>query len=439
MKSNGIFKALPVLDNRESWLLGRPRNLWLAIIALMAFLAMAWLAYQSFRYFADPGVIANRHISPGAIDLHNRFRETRAWFLGRRVYGNLFPDAVYPPASYALFKIAFSSIRWRVVKIAWYILSLISVSVFSWQLVRHSLAQARHERIFIGLMPFAFYATGAALGNGQLVLFVLPLLLSSLLLLAQPLLSKRHLWIGSGLMVVALIQPTIAAPFFWLLLLRPPRFRPGAYVVSAYLALSAFAISFQLHAFQRTGHSVQPVRFVSQWARKAHGGTVAGSVLGGYGTVHNLLAYFHLSRLNMPVSVGILLALGAWIFRNRRADLWLLLGVTSIVARVWAYHRWYDDLLLLLPLIGLFRLTRLPQYGQLLKSLAALLFVWIWMFLLAPGVLYLLPSPQILIAIQVLGWLSALVFLVIVVERESVFSVPPLASSPHSVTTSAPD
>jgi hypothetical protein len=34
--------------------------------------------------------------------------------------------------------------------------------------------------------------------------------------------------------------------------------------------------------------------------------------------------------------------------------LWLLIGVTAIVARFWTYHRPYDDLLMLLPAIALF-------------------------------------------------------------------------------------
>jgi hypothetical protein len=32
--------------------------------------------------------------------------------------------------------------------------------------------------------------------------------------------------------------------------------------------------------------------------------------------------------------------------------------VAAIVARLWAYHRLYDDLLLILPLIALYRLAR---------------------------------------------------------------------------------
>jgi len=47
--------------------------------------------------------------------------------------------------------------------------------------------------------------------------------------------------------------------------------------------------------------------------------------------------------------------LGLWTFVNRRADLWLLISVTAIVARTWTYHGLYDDLLFVFPMVALFR------------------------------------------------------------------------------------
>jgi hypothetical protein len=49
--------------------------------------------------------------------------------------------------------------------------------------------------------------------------------------------------------------------------------------------------------------------------------------------------------------------------------------------------------------------------------LAAGLFFWIWLFLLAPGVLYTVRSPDILVGIQVTGWIAGLVFLAYQVHR----------------------
>ncbi|MEN9733509.1 MAG: hypothetical protein RLZ45_1504 [Verrucomicrobiota bacterium] len=395
--------------------LNPPRWIWRAGIALMTALALGWLSYQTYRYFADPEQLGERQVAKGAIDVHNRYDEVRSWFRGEPVY-RIHQDAVYPPASYAILGLVFNGLPWGLAKILWFVASVASVATFSLQLVRHSLASSWQERVFLGLMPFAFYATGAALGNGQLVVFVLPLVLSALLILGQSTLSKRRVWMGSLLMLLALVQPTLAAPFFWLVLFRSPRWRPAVVVVSVYLALTAFAVAFQMRAFPRFGGTAKPMGVLTRWTARAPGGAYMGSIKGGYGTVHNLLAELGLQKWNTAASLAILALLGLWIFRHRRADFWLLMGVTAILARIWTYHRWYDDLLLLFPLVVLFRLTRIPEVAPRVKLVAGVLFLWLWGFLLAPGVLYTVRSPGIWVGLQVSGWLVALAFLVWVVE-----------------------
>jgi hypothetical protein len=264
-------------------------------------------------------------------------------------------------------------------------------------------------------------------------------------------------------MLFALVQPTIAAPFFWLVMFVAPRIKPAVLVVAMYLGLTAFAVPFQIGATipakpkpigkkpaaaEASAAAPKPipapapaptpaptpipgevpppnalqtdgsVQILNTWSARATHGAYHGSLKGGYASVHDLLAAVGLARWNWPVSLAILLGLGAWIFRNRQADLWLLLAVTAIVARIWTYHRWYDDLLLIVPLISLFRIIKLPQYSPQTKTMAAGLFFWIWLFLLAPGVLYTVRSPDILVGIQVTGWIAGLVFLAYQVHRE---------------------
>jgi len=439
----------------------RPRLPWLVSLALMCCLAVGWMSYQSWRYFAvtHPGV--EQRITPGGIDVQNRFIETQSWFRGDLVYG-VYADAVYPPASYALFKMVFNGLGWGLAKPLWYLLSLAAGGYLSWQLVRHSLANTWWERWFLGLMPFAFYSVGAALGNGQLMVFVLPLVLTAVLLLNRPQPKGQTLCLGAVLMLFALIQPAIAAPFFWLLLLVVPKRVPAILVVLLYLLATVVAILFQVEATRNVDPAIQssgranagapaytgyifanedanrelkaggddgPIKdwpqkalkggkaVWNQWTRQAQSGAKYGSQLGGYGTVHNLLGAWGLSQYNGLASVAILATLGAWIWRNRRGDLWLLLAVTAIVARVWTYHRWYDDLLLLVPMTVLFRITKQPQYSVVSKTIAAGLFLWLWLFLLAPGVLYFFAAPAPLVAMQVTGWLVTWLFLALVADR----------------------
>ena len=393
------------------------RAAWLAAIALMAVLGSAWLSYQSYRFFADPGTLWGRRIAEGAIDLGQRYGETQAWFQGEPVYGSI-GTAVYPPATYAILALPLYAMPWPAVKALWFAASVAATAGLSTLLLRQSMAVSWHERAFIAVMPFAIYATGAALGNGQLVLFVLPCVIAALLMLTGPALPRRELVIGSLLMTVSLMQPTIAAPFFWIVMFKSPRMRAATIVVVWYLALTAVALYFQMSVSPRISGEADPLGVISAWTGRAQAGSSFGSTSGGYGTVHNLLAELGIPRWNWPVSLALLLLVGAWIFRHRRADIWLLIGVTAVVARIWTYHRWYDDLLLILPLVTLFRLARMPATGARARTIASALFVWIWAFLLAPGVRYAVPSPGILIGVQIAGWLAALAFLAWITEVE---------------------
>jgi hypothetical protein len=49
---------------------------------------------------------------------------------------------------------------------------------------------------------------------------------------------------------------------------------------------------------------------------------------------------------------------GTWTHYYRRADRWVLMAVAALVARMWTYHRAYDDVLILLPEVSLFRIAK---------------------------------------------------------------------------------
>jgi hypothetical protein len=115
----------------------------------------------------------------------------------------------------------------------------------------------------------------------------------------------------------------------------------------------------------------------------------------------------------LPASLLILGILGGWAFRHRKADFWLLMGVTAIVSRFWIYHRWYDDLILLLPMVALFRIAKQGPTADGRDVMAGILLALTWAFSLAPGGRYLLPAPwnALYIAAQVIVWATVLVFL----------------------------
>ena len=95
------------------------------------------------------------------------------------------------------------------------------------------------------------------------------------------------------------------------------------------------------------------------------------------------------------------------------------MGVSALVARVWTYHRWYDDLLILFPMVALFRIAKEgPSDGS--DLLAGVLFAITLIAMLAPGGLYLFPPPWntwYLIG-QNIVWVSGLGFLLYQAARE---------------------
>jgi hypothetical protein len=171
-------------------------------------------------------------------------------------------------------------------------------------------------------------------------------------------------------------------------------------VGAGYLGLTVFAARFQQGS---------AARLLGLWAQSS-GVDLMGR---GNASLHSLLEALGQPTWKLPASLLVLLVLGAWVHRHRHADLWVVAGVTAIVARFWTYHRWYDDMLILLPMLALFRVARRGPHAQGRDIQAALLLALTWLCHLAPGGLYLLSSPWVgaYVAVQFLAWAAVLIFL----------------------------
>jgi len=139
-----------------------------------------------------------------------------------------------------------------------------------------------------------------------------------------------------------------------------------------------------------------------------------GTARGGYANEHSWLEAFKLEGLEGPAPLLVLMILGVWIFRYRRADIWILMGVTALVARFWTYHMWYDDLLILLPMVALFRIASQRAPVAAVDRLAGPLLAMTILTVIAPGGLYLLPMPwnELYVALQTITWITVLIFLI---------------------------
>lgn len=395
---------------------GRGRAAMGVAIAVMAALAFVWLSYEGWRYVGQADRIGGTSIVPGAIDLRLRHLEVQTWFSGWPVYGEL-EYAVYPPATYAMLWPLLGWLPWSAAHAGW---GLVMAAALVWLVrlvVRESGARTLRERAFVGLLPLSTYAAGAAIGNGQLIVVLLPLLVAGISRLGREPRRWRHDLLAGLLVLGALAKPNVGVPFFWLVLWVPRTVRPAAVAVAGYAALTLLASSFQ------------PGSVLTQLEAWITGGKQA-AVEDGYANVHTWLAASGQGSWVFSGSLLLLVALGIWTWFHRRRDVWLLLGVTAIVARLWTAHRWYDDLLLLLPMVTLFRLARAGT-GPGGRAGAGLLLALMVGTGLAPGGRFLLPSPWNAVHAngQAVLWCVILAYLVVAAYRDR----PGLHSSPASL------
>jgi hypothetical protein len=383
------------------WWTERKDRLFRIAISLMFIAALLWLGYQFWRLLGQTQF--------GALDLRLLHRLVRDWFAGRPIY-SFARDAIHPPATYVLLWPLLGWLEVTAARWLWAATTIAALGWLSFLSVRESGARNRQERALAALMVLSAYATGAAIGNGQLIIHILPMLVAGLLLLRRPEPSWRSDLLAGALVLFTLIKPSISAPFFWIVLFAGNSLRPALVAASGYAALTFLALSFQPGDF--TAH----LRDLA-----ARSGAVA--IEPGQGNVNNLHIWMGSAGMGewlMPASLLVLLITGVWVYRHRRVDLWLLMGVTAYVARLWTYHRWYDDLLILLPMIALFRLaSHSPDRpgGDMLAG--ALLAVTI-LAMLAPGGLFLFPAPwnAWYVGAQLGIWVLGLIFLAVQARRE---------------------
>ena len=388
--SDHASREAPVVDRVRAYWLQRGTNLLCAANVLMAIVAVIWLAYQFWRLvWAAPAIWPT---SPhGAIDLGLRHLEVQRWFAGLPVYGTL-PDAVYPPASYAILWALLGWLSFERARILWAAGTVIALAWLIHLIVRESGARTRLERTFVALMPLAMYATGAAIGNGQLVVHLLAALLTGLLL-CQRQSALRCQVAGAALVVLSLVKPSLSLPFLWLVLFGNGGVALLLFVTACYLALTFLAASLQ------PGSVVQ---LLGKWMA----GSLTTLSQKGVPTLHTFLEGIGLGHLRTLGSGVLLAGLGLWTYRHRRVSPWLLMSVAALVSRFWTYHRWYDDLILLVPMVSLFRISWGGPYPDGRDVAAGVLLGCSMLLSLAPGGRYLFPAPwdEVYAAGQLVVW-----------------------------------
>lgn len=291
------------------------------------------------------------------IDLLYRIEEVQQWFSGLPVYGVLH-QADYPPASYVLLWPFTGWLSIPAARLVFGLTTVLGLMVIAWLSVRASGVTRRSTKAFVALFLLPFGAVQLAIWVGQFGLHVTAsLLAAAALLLGTRLRSSGdgaapRSWLVDGaaavLLVASLVKPTMSAPVVAMLLVLAGRWRPGVLTAALYAGLTALALAFQ------PGH---PVELIAAWLGQE------GELTLGMGSVniHLWLHWLGVRNSLLPFSL-VLLILGivlAW--RYRAADPWLVLGVAALLGRLWIHHRAYDDVLLVMAAVALFRLAVLAR------------------------------------------------------------------------------
>lgn len=354
----------------------------------MSFLAVTRLAYQFWRLLIDRN-------PNGAIDLRMMHKWVGLWFAGAPLN-----EIILLPATYALLWpftgwLSLEPSRWL-----WAAVYIASLAWLSYIAIRGAGIGKKREIIFAVLFILAIYPTGITIGNGQVILFLLPAVLTAVLTERERENSIAGNVVIALLFLFSSLKIPITAPFFLVSLISGRAFRPLFIAACGYIVLTYVAISY------RDTGLIETLRI---WIEDSS----ALAVGGGYANLHIWLGSLGLKQLILPFSLVMISAFSLWLYKFRNVDIWIQLGVAAIVSRLWTYHRLYDDLLILIPMITIFRISRSSQLSRNESLAADLLLVISWLGLLSPGFFLQLPLPvgTLFRTGQTAIWISMLIFL----------------------------
>jgi hypothetical protein len=383
----------PALHRLKSLWTEHRRWLWPVLMALMCIAAVLKLEYQFRRLVWETG-------PNGAIDLVQFLHPWVArWFSGQLVYRQY--GAEYPPATFVLLWpllgwLSVTPARWF-----WAATSIGALTAMVLLMLRISGAKSNWDRWFVALLPLSMSGTAVTIGNGQLILHILPALLGGILLLEREPETLSTDLVAAALLTWTLVKPSVAAPFLWVLLFGWKRWRPVLLVLVMYSVLTLVAAAFQ---------KVSLPALLEMFLTSA---STSVTQFQGTRNIHALLGDLGLEK-SMALGSGIMFAaLGAWTFRYRCTDRWVLVAVAALVARMWTYHRVYDDMLILLPELTLFRMAK-QSLSSDQRAISGLLLGLTALAMLCPG--WLLEEPWqrawIWTSSHVVLWLLVLAYLV---------------------------
>jgi hypothetical protein len=283
----------------------------------------------------------------GPVDLLLLRTLIRDWFADVPVYVGL-RGAVHPPAVFVLLWPLYGWAPAGLERWFYALVTALATAAMVAVLFREAGLAGRGGRLLVAALVAGCYPAAISFGNGQMTMHLLLTAIAAVLIaLREPVSLRRDLALGA-LFLFALVKPNLTVPFFWVIAFRPGWTRPAAFALVGYLVVSALAIVLHGTGLDAVGE------LIASWYAKGE----AGYAFSGYGNLHAWLGDMGLRDWIFPASGAVFALHGIWAWRHRDADPWVAIGVAAIVARLWAYHQLYDDLLMVFPLTALYRLSR---------------------------------------------------------------------------------
>jgi hypothetical protein len=364
-----------------------------------------------------------RDIEPwSALDLRYRFNEVREWFAGNAVYG-IVDGAVYPPASHV---ILWPFIGWLPLdgaRMLWAVTTLAAAVMVAWLLFRGAAADGPRDgvlmldRMLLAGLALASYPLHIGLGVGQLGMHVAAFAIAGAAILIMRRATLTTDICAALLLACALVKPTVSLPIVMAAVIVAGRARPALLVAGMYGAMTIAAVSLQPASL---------LTLVRDWLTIA---SVRVPIEDGVPNLHLLLLWLGLDSWMTPASLVLITLAGVWMWHVRHSDPWLLLGIAALIARFWAHSALYDDVILLLPALALFRTAF--QHANVHGAVAGWLFAGVWAALLTPTWAFYGLGVTVLHAVHAAHaalWLAVFAFLVLRV-RAAVASPLPVVRS----------
>jgi Glycosyltransferase family 87 len=267
------------------------------------------------------------------------------------------------------------------------LISLVILAIFAYQI---GIPYGKTQALFSISASLALGSHATTLLNGQYGIIINAFLIGMFWSIEK----YKNIWAGL-LLGIATIKPNISALYFFILLIR---WRIKA-ILSFFIYLIGGSIVIwivtKVDPISMTSYIIyQSKYFADQGFSSINFLTIAGIDL-------------KLATILMALVGTIVITAIFYIWRN--SSLLTLFAIASVIGRVWTYHRFYDNVMLIFLLLALLDLTfRNPQQINIL--ILTLLGISLWL----PGrivtISYLATLTQF---IQFFIWIGALIYLLI--------------------------